>query len=367
MKSYEIMDALTDMEDDWILQAELSDRKAARKPKNLRWIGRVAVIAAVVAALGITAFAAGVAIDGENPIAAYVSRIFGKDLTDKQAEVATEIGKTYDKPMYSFNGTTITPITAVADDVMLYLYVHVEAPEGTVLPDCAEGEHYEIHGNDGSYSNVPDIVIAWQEWDTPINGVTVRPMPDEDPEDNKKDFVIRLINDGDIDFNDGLPKYLRFGSLWFHASEHEIVPIHKDTTGRCSRICEGNFVIDVNCGYEDAVLEVDTGEVTYYDEEYDFTTVIKKVTITPLHIEVECTRTTCDAKYIFPRGGPVQLVMKDGTMLQALDAYFDAAAQTELHPDSIVGIESFGWFDELIVLEDIDYLVVGDGEIFDVN
>ena len=144
-------------------------------------------------------------------------------------------------------------------------------------------------------------------------------------------------------------------------------PYHKDTTGRCSRICQGGYKLDINCGYEDAKLQVDTGAVTYYNEEYDFTTVIQKVTVTPLHIEVECTRTECDQKYIFPQGGPVQLVMKDGTVVQALDAYFDASAQDLYHPDSVVGICTFDWFDDLIVLEDIDYIVVGDGEIFDVN
>lgn len=367
-----------ELEDMSLLSARRIKKKTMNKivaprSRSVRWLWRVAAVAAVVAAMGITAFAAGVAMDGENPVAAYVSRIFGKDLTEQQAEAATQVGKVYenqDKPLYGDNGIKITPIAAIADDLMLYMYIHVEAPDGVTLPDCTEdGMYYAIHGVGPGYDHGVTIGTAGTDMVHTVNmGFDdVLPLHDADPTDNEKDFVIRMICNGDVTFNDGMPKYLRFGSLWLHDRGHEVVPTHKDVTGKCSRITDGDFRIDVNCGYKDAKIVVDTGEVTYYDEEYDFTTVIKKVTVTPLHIEVDCTSTACDEKYIFPHGGPVQIVMKDGTVIQALAAYYDARANGLYHPDSICGVCSFDWFDDLLVLEDIDYLIVGDGEIFDVN
>ena len=346
---------------------------SAHKSNGVRWLWRTAVAAAVIVALSVSVFAVGVVIDGDNPIASYVSRIFGKDLTQQQAEVATQVGKVYedqDKPLHGYYGATITPIAAVADNMTLYLYIHVEAPEGTVLPDCTEeGMYYSLHGIAPDYIHGPTIVTADSDVERmySMGFDDVLPLQDEDPTDNKKDFVIQLNCNGNVTFNDGVPKYLRFGSLWFHDRGHEIVPAHKNVTGKCSKICEGYFQIDVNCGYEDAKLVVDTGEVTYYNEAYDFTTVIRKVTVTPLHIEVECTSTECDEKYIFPKGGPVQIVMKDGTVIQAIDAYYDAKTSEVYHPDSVVGVATLDWFDEILVLDEIDYLIVGDGEIFDVN
>jgi hypothetical protein len=62
----------------------------------------------------------------------------------------------------------------------------------------------------------------------------------------------------------------------------------------------------------------------------------------------------------------VELVMKDGTVIMAMDAYMDAR-ESGYHPDSIVGSSGRHRFDEPIVVEDIDYVRIGDDYIADVN
>lgn len=93
---------------------------------------------------------------------------------------------------------------------------------------------------------------------------------------------------------------------------------------------------------------------------------MKTVTISPLHIDISFTYTTPDCPYIFPYGGPVELVMKDGTTAKALEAYFDARTQTVVDPDDVAGTRLV-CFDVSVIVDDIDYIILGSEHIFDVN
>ena len=50
------------------IKKKTMNKIVAPKSRSVRWLCRVATVAAVIAALGITAFAAGVAMDGKNPL-----------------------------------------------------------------------------------------------------------------------------------------------------------------------------------------------------------------------------------------------------------------------------------------------------------
>lgn len=361
MRSFEIMDALTDMDDELLHRAEmdLSNYRGMRKRMNLRWLGKIAAIAAVIMALTMTAFAAD-AVFNEGRL---FGGFFGDSLSDKQVELIEDIGRTFGESVTS-NGTTITPIRAVADENTYYLYLRVEAPEDVVLPDLEkeEGYFYDFASKDSYEIEFEYLMNSQGVWEkAKCETHYVITLPDSDPTDNVKDFVIRMVYEGpETIFNGPWPKRLTLCEL-FICNFNEYDPYIKT-------VLTGTFRFDIGIhdeNREDVKFVIDTDELTFYNEEFDYMVTVDKVTVTPLRIELDCTYTDPSDKYIFPRGGPVQVVMKDGTVVDALDDYFDA--KTYPRPDIVAGVVSIGYFVEPIILENIDYLVFGGSEIIDVN
>lgn len=184
---------------------------------------------------------------------------------------------------------------------------------------------------------------------------------DADPTDNVKEFVIRFHNSSDYAiFNGPWEKYLHIKGLF----------IRKEMDTYCEEMLRGQFTFDIGINDEnrdDSKLVVELDDVTVYNEEYDFTTTITQLQITPLSITVEYESTASNNKYVFPKGGPIQLVMKDGTVVDAVDAYYNAAEHSYPHPDSVVGVCDYSCFDEIIVVSEIDYILIGGEHKIDVN
>lgn len=359
MRSFEIMKALTDMDDELLLRTEMDPPNCHKRVKrcvNLRWFGRIAAVAAVIMALTMTVFAAD-AVFNEGRL---FGGFFGNSLSDKQVELIDDIGRTFRGSVVS-NGTTITPLRAVADENTYYLYLRVEAPEDVILPDLAEEEgcFYSFASPD-SYQIAFTYLNSGGVWEK-IHCEThyVITLPDEDPTDNIKEFVIRMVcEDSMTVFNGPWRKRVVLGSLY----------VYNEYDSYFETVLTGSFSFDIGINdenREDAKLVLDTENLTFYNQEFAYRVTVNKVTITPLRIELDCSYTDPSDKYIFPRGGPVQVVMKDGTVVEALGAYFDA--QTHPRPDEIAGASSIGYFAEPIILEDIDYLIFGGSEIVDVN
>jgi hypothetical protein len=347
----------------------------AKNKTTIRLFGRVAAIAAAIMLLTVSVLAADVALnDG-----ALFGNFFGTSLSGKQIQVIDDIGRTFGESITS-NGTTITPIRAVADKDHYFLHLRVEAPEGVVLPDVSEedGYYYDFQNSKSYYYNVNGSKFPHDserrmklQYETDMYGQSlgfmsfnhgVSTLFDEDPTDNVKEFVIRLHSESNsVSFNGPSQKYLTFYGLYIQRWGHE--------DGR--ELLRGVFNISIGLNdenREDAKLEIDAGDISYYNEENDFTTTLHKITITPLTITLDYTCTDPNNKYIFGKGGPIQMVMKDGSTVEAVDAYLDASSRDWPHPDSIVGVGNYTQFKEPVVLEDIDYLIVGyDGVIFDVN
>lgn len=381
------------------------------------WVGRAAVIAAVIMALSVTAFAVDTIINDGAMFASIANTITGNQPTtvSNDGTVATDVTETGNQPIIdtvedgwseddvkisspiftgtqeelmadvqrSFdvilesNGTTITPIRAIADEENYLLYLRVEAPEGVVLPDLTDGFYYEFgyRGKDEyemgirckhqGYGYTQDrILYDTYSWGEISFLDSAYPLEDEDPTDNVKEFAIRFRTHGGLEtFNGGEEKWLDIRCL-------SIVKKHSADKSEDKIILRGEFSFEITHDNENRrgqSLVIKTGDLTYHNEEFDYTTTVHKVTIRPLSIELECTYTTPNEKYIFPYGGPVQLVMKDGRIIDALDAYDDARSLSCPCRDDIVGVSSYNRFWDPIVVGDIDYILFN-GEIsIDIN
>lgn len=339
------------------------DGVGKRSSVSLRWLGRVAIVAAVFMALTMTVFATD-AMLGEGKL---LSAFFGKELSDKQMEVVEDIGRDFDESVTA-NGTTITPIKAIADEDHMYLHLRVEAPEGVVLRDVSEedGYYYDFEPScppgDTMYQHEQWRMKVSYHWDNGYGtwhdmncSYSVTTLEDEDPTDNVKEFVIRFHDSGSSAiFNGPWEKYVHLHGLF----------IRKRMDTYNEEMLRGTFVFDVRIDDEDrdeSKLVVEVDDLTIYNEEYDFTTTIHEIQITPLSITVDYTSTEANDKYVFPKGGPIQLVMKDGSVVDAMEAYYNAEEHSYPHPDSVVGVGNYSCFDEVVVISQIDYILV-DGQ-----
>lgn len=330
-----------------------------KQGKSVRWVPKVALIAAVLVSMLVTAFAAETIISENAKKKQLMGGYFGTELSDKQVEQMEDIGKTFGQSVTSF-GSTITTLEAIADENTMYLYLKVEADENVVLPDLKEDQYYSFTDMQGQLP----IMKAWsepsQKWVQMYVFHRVTPLPDADPTDNVKEFVVRFEENGNFTiFNGPWKKVLNLPGLYIHSTTSK----EKDV------ILRGSFEFDVTINDEnrnDSKLVIEVDDAKYHDEQYGFVTTVSKVTITPLRIDVECKYTDANDRYIFPSGGPVELVMKDGTVIKGVDPYLDAR-ESGYHPDSIVAAACMRWFDVPIVVEDIDYIRIGDDYIADVN
>lgn len=342
------------------IKAKALSQVGQKNRTTVRWLPRVALIAAVIMLMTLTAFAADEVLnDG-----ALFSVFFGDTLSDDEAALVNDIGKTFGESVTS-RGTTITPLRAIADETSYWLYLRVEAPEGVVLPDISEeeGYYYSFESKDNSHKILLETFdIRYNKWvEISINGGMAEALADDNPTDNVKEFVLYLSKDGTSTiFNGPWQKRLTITGL----------SLYQGITNDEQLLFKGTFTFDISLHNEhrdEQYIVIDTGEISFYNEEYDFTTTVTRVSLTPLQIMVDWKNTEPNNKYIFPCGGPVQIFMKDGTVVEAKGSYIDVSAQKIFHPDSIVGIGSSERLDEPIVLENIDYIVIGGEYTFDVN
>ncbi len=379
------------------------------------WLGRVAVIAAVVTALTVTAFAVDTILNDGAMFASIADTLNGNQPTTTvsndgviaddtlaqtqpttppnedsgpkepikvtkplfcgtQEELIADMERDFDVVVES-NGATITPIRAIADEENYHLYLRVEAPEGVVLPDLTEGFYYDFgyrgrdeYAMDIRYKHLennfiyPDIHYVSYYWDDLFFRDSTYPLEDADPTDNVKEFVIRFTDCGDPTvFNGSEEKWLQIRCL-------SIVKQHSADNSEDQVLFRGDFnfeITNANENRRDQSLVIKTGGLSFYNEEFGYTTTVNKITIRPLSIELDCTYTTPNEKYIFPYGGPLQLVMKDGRTIDVLDAYDDCRDLS--YREYIHSVWSGKRFWEPIVVGEIDYLLFNGEHIIDVN
>ena len=323
--------------------------------KHSKRVGfRVLLVAAILVALGASVVAAD-QIWG-------VSGVFlgypGEKLSAEDVETIDQLGASFtpDNPTpenvevmeqrndsftagITSNGATITPISILGDDDYFHLHLRVDAPEGTVLPDDScyqlsgieQGTYMEFHAPRNIYRDISC-------------DVTVETLPDEDPTDNVKEFVIKwfTIDDFvDLTFNDGISKVLVIHGLW-----------EQTGTGEYREIFTGEFVFDIG-RYK--LLQMAKPEVEGLTGENERCAItLKSMNVTPLSITYVFR---VDEQFTLDSpGGSFTIVKKDGTEMETMRGLANHDGTTDLW-------QCTARFGDYVALEDMDYIQFGDARI----
>ena len=191
--------------------------------KGKRIVFRILVAAAMIATLTITAFASEEWFDAGSWFREVLNLQLEEDqinaegtgISVSEGEVSSgtltvinQLAQGFRPQTQTSEGTTVTLQAAYGADYMLHLLFHVEAPEGTVLPDDILYEFYD--GNDPNPAN-RDTLIPGEgaPYEHISRQMELEALPDENPTDNIKDFYVRVSGQmgTECKFNDGYSKY----------------------------------------------------------------------------------------------------------------------------------------------------------------
>ena len=334
---------------------------------------RLLIAAAAAAALSVSALAAGQLFGAGDLFRDFFQPEEGAlsqgqiDAMDQLGQVLTGQGENLPAPVTS-SGATITPIAAIADENVFYLRLRVEAPEGTALPDL-DGEHYYQFFDNKSYNeNKLTVEPAQGAYPEHAFGVTetFTVLPDDEPNDNRKEFVITLTNhsyDG-IALNDGVSKVLTIHGLWIQDMYKEYTPVFT-----------GEFRFDIGLNFQSQTLDLDAKGIAWTDRTLDYTVTLEYLTLSPLSLSYRYSTTLPDNKYFGPAVS-ISIVLKDGTefilgydttreIVDYLKGYYNMAPEDILPLSGEPGADTEGHFafDEPLDLSQVDYVAFGDVKI----
>lgn len=279
-------------------------RMTDKKIKRRRLPVRMLTAAAVAAALTVSALA--------------VSRILGagemfqdyftddaQPLTSAQLEAVDQMGTALGAGVTS-NGATITPVAILADRQFCYLRLHIQAPEGVVLPDYTEEEgYYQLFSPEQEHF----LSLTAADGTKLDYASSLDVLPDDDPTDNEKDLVLWLASDPDgTVFNDGQSMLLTIHGLWLQTPDKDYTPIF-----------EGDFPLDLGLCGQGTNLDLDVAGLTWTNETYGFTVTLEEMTLTPLSLTAWYTATQPNDPRVEPGAGPLEVVLKDGSTVSALN------------------------------------------------
>ena len=378
MKPIEIMEALTDLNDELVLLPQAQCKKS--KSSGLRWLKWTAVAAAACISLMITACAADTVFnDGK-----VQEEIFGTKpiIIQPQKKPSSTKPVTNNKgttDVLTSNGATVTPISAYHDGKVCFLQIRLEAPEDVVLEDLPEDKKYAFSDKFDFRERV-EVEFTFETHE--IQNEVVKVLPDEDPTDNVKDFLLELHADSSWSYY-GKAIKIRIPGLWVRG----VFPYESKNLNENIFTADFEFKIELNSLGEKINLK--NIDKTLYVEQHDFSVNLEQIIITPLRVEVHYTATLPEDENILPHGGYAQLVMKDGSkrtfgdqsnvsdgpdvgyhVLSKEAAYlgvdaekFIEAVYREGHMDD----NSRFTLDEPLDLSQIDYILWCGGQIIDVN
>ena len=340
-----------------------------------RWLPRAVLIAAVIMLMSVTAFAVDdIVKEIKEPKPTIVEYVV-EPLPEKQESVSKPVGTTVNRPILNeyqkyqkeHPDIILTPIEAVADESLMHLKLRIEAPEGTVWPEEAEDDYYLLGG-----VYIKSGIFIHNK----ASSSTVEPLPDSNPTDNVKEFMISVIYSSSMKFTDGEPIKLQFRTLKYY--DRSISP--NDSGGSYgTTMLDGYFEVSISVDGKAGKLELPTDNLVLYNEEYDFTTTVTGLEITPLCVRRPFTYTTPNDEDILPSGGSVEIVFKDGSSVKVgdfsdynfgEDAEFLRISECYKATGLILVDALVGWDFELpepIELEEIDYVIYGGEHIIDVN
>lgn len=346
------------------IHTETKSSKRGFKPAHLL------VAAAVAAAFTVSALAAGRLLGG-NLFGDVFSR--GNDsLTPGQMETIDQLVQTFEGRDGSIpaavtdNGATITPIAALADENIYYLRLRVETPEGTALPDLdweRDGACYQLFGPETADRLTLEPAQGAYPADTFGYQLDFRSLPDSEPNDNVKEFVVQFTNlsDDGIALNDGVSKVLTIRGLWTQSSDKDYTPIFT-----------GTFAFDIGLNFRSQAVELDADGLTWRHDLLDYTNTMQAMTLSPLSLSyrVDCAMPENDR--IGAQVGAVKIVLKDGSVFYSESTEYNEQLARYIQEENITlpltgkptGVfENYIVFDQPLDLSQVDYVQYGDSKI----
>lgn len=344
------------------IHTETKSSKKGFKP------ARLLVAAAVAAAFTVSALAAGRLWGGE-----LFGDVFSRgdsSLTPGQMETIDRLVQTFEgqdgsaPAAVTDNGASITPLAALADGNVYYLRLRVEAPEGTALPDLdweRDGACYQLFGPEAADCLTLEPAEGAYPADTFGYQLDFRSLPDSEPNDNVKEFVVQFTNlsDDGIALNDGVSKVFTVRGLWTQNSNKGYTPIFT-----------GTFAFDIGLNFQSQQVELEAEGLTWSTQAedefrnavYDVTNTVKQMSLSPLSLSYRYTTTLpADNNWVGAGLGPVEIVLKDGTVISTLhgcDTDIGAPISGEERE-----LEGFRVFDQPLDLSQVDYVQYGDNKI----
>ena len=328
---------------------------------------RLLVAAAVAAAFTVSALAAGRLLGGE-----LFGDVFSRgdgSLTPGQMETIDRLVQTFEgqdgaaPAAVTDNGASITPLAALADENVYYLRLRVEAPEGTALPDLdweRDGACYQLFGPEADDHLTLEPAEGAYPADTFGYQLNFRPLPDSEPNDNVKEFVVQFTNlsDDGIALNDGVSKQLTIHGLWTQDSDKVYTSIFT-----------GEFAFDIGLNFQSQLLDLAVDGLTWStraeDEfrgvAYDVTNTVKQMSLSPLSLSYRYTTTLpADNNWIDAGLGPVEIVLTDGTSIPCIHGRDTDLGNSQAGTREL---EGFVVFDQPLDLSQVDHLQYGDNKI----
>ena len=288
------------------IHTETKSRKRGFKP------ARLLVAAAVAAAFTVSALAAGRLLGGE-----LFGDVFSRgndSLTPGQMETIDRLVQTFEgqdgaaPAAVTDNGASITPLAALADENVYYLRLRVEAPEGTALPDLdmdRDEAVYQLFGPEKEDRLELDPAQGVYPKDAFGYQLDFRTLPDSEPNDNIKEFVVQFTNlsDNGITLNDGVSKLLTIRGLWIQDANKGYTPVFT-----------GEFVFDIGLNFQSQKIDLPAQGLTWRHEMLDYTNTLQAMTLSPLSLsyQVDCSMPEND--HIGAQLGDLEIVLKDGTV-----------------------------------------------------
>ena len=328
---------------------------------------RLLLAAAVAAALSVSAFAADRIFGAGELFQDFFAKEDGAlsqgqlDAIDQLGHVAGEAASGLPAAVTD-NGASITPVAALADENIYYLRLRVEAPEGTALPDLdPDTGCYQLFGPEGA----DHIDLEPAQGTYPADGfgynLDLSVLPDSEPNDNIKEFVLQFTNlsDSGIALNDGISKLLTIHGLWTQDADKGYTPVFT-----------GKYAFDIGLNFRSQSVNVDAGGLTwsvrakdeFRNKVYDVTNTVKYMSLSPLSLSYRYTTTLPSGNNWIGAGmGPVEIVLKDGTVISTLhgcDRDIGASISGEERE-----LEGFRVFDQPLDLSQVDYVQYGDNKI----
>ena len=295
-----------------------------------------------------------------------------KEITMKNIHTETKSSKRGFKPAHLLVAAavaaafTVSALAALAAGNIYYLRLRVETPEGTALPDLdweRDGACYQLFGPETADRLTLEPAQGAYPADTFGYQLDFRSLPDSEPNDNVKEFVVQFTNlsDDGIALNDGVSKVLTIRGLWTQSSDKDYTPIFT-----------GTFAFDIGLNFRSQAVELDADGLTWRHDLLDYTNTMQAMTLSPLSLSyrVDCAMPENDR--IGAQVGAVKIVLKDGSVFYSESTEYNEQLARYIQEENITlpltgkptGVfENYIVFDQPLDLSQVDYVQYGDSKI----